>query len=216
MWSHWPSAEGWFLGYNAPLSLALSECYIYQGQWVLALRQETQSVDRATTSQSCQYNSCSLLTVIWLFSKPLIWNTIGPLRRSSWGSGTAGNFPSIFFFLWEIMRLTFQLWNDSQCQDCHVKNGLAKGWRFGLNWCECFSESSEEHPKPHINNKFGMVTRMPGMWPSALAVQCSWWAISDNGPLEKTFIRVWWEKAFLEWMVPVQFVFLHNIPTHEL
>lgn len=114
------------------------------------------------------------------------------------------------------MRLTFQLWNDSQCQDCHVKNGLAKGWRFGLNWCECFSESSEEHPKPHINNKFGMVTRMPGMWPSALAVQCSWWAISDKGPLEKTFIRVWWGKAFLEWMVPVQFVFLHNIPTREL
>ena len=101
----WFSAEGWFLWYNAPLSLVLSECYIYQGQWVLAVRQETQSVDRATTSQSCQYNSCSLLTVIWLFSKPLIWNTIGPLRRSSWGSGTAGNFPSIFYFLFFFLPL---------------------------------------------------------------------------------------------------------------
>lgn len=98
VWPHWSSLEGLFVWFNPPLLLAIFECYIYQGQWVLAGRQETQSVDRATASQSCQYNSCSLLTVIWLFSKPLIWNTIEPFRRSSWGLGAAGCFPSIFFF----------------------------------------------------------------------------------------------------------------------
>lgn len=40
-------------------------CCIYQGQWDLAGRQESQYVDRATTKQLCQDNPYSSLAVVY-------------------------------------------------------------------------------------------------------------------------------------------------------
>lgn len=67
---------GFFHGsacYSQPSFLAISECCIYQGQWDLAGRQESQYVDGATARQPCQQDPYSSVHWQQCISFPNLW-----------------------------------------------------------------------------------------------------------------------------------------------
>lgn len=69
------------------------------------------------------------------------------------------------------------------------------------------AKSSEDLPKPHINDEFGRTTRMHGLWPSESAIQSSQigglFSYKDH---LTTSITAWLEKTLPLSKAPVQFV----------